>query len=80
MPQRYEFSFMVGGLVPVWTKALAFESDEDAIQAARALTRCEAEATTKRPITMLVGRCSSDEGTTMLGAWSWSPAETWMKS
>ena len=71
---------MAGGLAPVWTKIIEFEADEDAIQAARVLTKGEAHATTTRPITMLVGLCSGGEDVQMLGAWSWSPNENWMQS
>lgn len=80
MSNRYALSYMAGGLMPAWTKTIEFESDEAAIQAARILTKAEADATTARPITMLVGRCSSDEDVIMLGAWSWSAAEGWMPS
>ncbi len=66
--------------MPVWTKTIEFESDEAAIEGARILTKVEADATIARPITMLVGRCSSDEDLAMLGAWNWSPAESWMPS
>ena len=80
MSRRYELSYMAGGFMPAWEKTIEFESDEDAIEAARILTKAEADATTARPITLLVGRRSSGEEVVMLGAWSWNPAEGWMSS
>jgi hypothetical protein len=75
--QGYLFKYLAGGFVPLWTKALEFESEGSAIEAARGLMRAEAEATTNRPLTMLIGVGENDEHARWIGSWSWDPDEQW---
>jgi hypothetical protein len=73
----YLFSYLAGGFAPVWTKTFEFESERYAIEAARGLMRAEAEASTDRPLTMLVGLGENEDGARWIGSWSWAPNEKW---
>jgi hypothetical protein len=77
LADRYRFSYLAGGFLPVWTKSFEFESEAYAIQAARGLMRGEAEATTTRPITMLIGVGEDEDATRWIGSWKWAPNEQW---
>ena len=77
MADRYLFSYLAAGFAPIWTKTAEFESEAYAVQAARSLMRAEAEATTTRPITMLVGLGEDEASARWVGSWKWSPNEKW---
>ncbi len=75
--QGYLFRFLAGGFARLWTKTMEFGSESSAIEAARGLMRAEAEATSTRPLTMLVGVGKDDEHARWIGSWSSDPDEQW---
>ena len=77
MAEPYLFSYLAGGFEPVWIKTLPFESEAEAVAAARELMRAEAEASTERPLTLLVGRGDDEDKAQWLGSWCWAPMERW---
>jgi hypothetical protein len=77
LAERYLFSYLAGGFAPVWLKTFEFESEAYAVQAARGLMRAEAEATTARPLTLLVGVGEDEDHARWIGSWRWAPKETW---
>ncbi|HEY2753269.1 hypothetical protein [Phenylobacterium sp.] len=77
MANDYTLSYLAGGFAPVWTRVLALESDEAAIETARNLLEIEAGRTEARPLTLLVGLGAEGSHNRWLGAWSWDPKERW---
>jgi hypothetical protein len=71
------FSYLAGGFAPVWTTVLELESEDRARETARDLMRREAEATSSRPLTLLVGLGEDEEEVRWIGSWRWSPDEKW---
>jgi hypothetical protein len=77
MANDYTLSYLASGFAPVWTRVLALESDEAAIETARNLLEIEAGRTETRPLTLLVSCGAETAPTRWLGAWNWDPHERW---
>ena len=70
MSATYALALLRSTPQPEWSRFLPFESDTQAIAAARRIAEAEGRRSPE-PVSLMIGRSHEEGGVTWLGGWEW---------
>jgi hypothetical protein len=70
MPSTYTFALLRNTPIPEWARFVPFDSDAQAIAAARRIAEAEGRRSAK-PLSLMIGRGAEEGAVTWLGGWEW---------
>jgi hypothetical protein len=70
MTATYAFALLRSTPRPEWSRFLPFDSDTQAIDAARRIAEAEGRRSAE-PVSLMIGRSLEEGGVAWLGGWEW---------
>jgi hypothetical protein len=70
MPATYAFALLRNTPEPEWSRFAPYDSDAQAIAAARRIAEAEGRRSVA-PLSLMIGRSAEEGGVTWLGGWEW---------